>query len=154
MRTVRFGARLADLVPTPLVSGLAGRTDNLVVGPDALYFSGWVDSKGPDGVLNAIFRAPLPSGLGLGALPEFVRVSQEPGDDSVGGMTRDEANLYWGDKNLRAIERCPLSGCREPDIVAVGQEDARALKEDPASLYWSFSSASLADVAGIARLAK
>jgi hypothetical protein len=129
-------ARLADLEPTLLASGFSGRTHRLAVGPDAVYFSGRLDSKGPDGVLNAIFRVPLPNGLGLAAVPEFVRVSQDPSDDSVGAMTTDASNLYWSDIGLSTIEKCPLAACTSAQILAVGQNSASALKEDAASVYW------------------
>jgi hypothetical protein len=145
-------ARLTDLEPTLLVSGLSGRTSSLVIGPDAVYFSGILDSKGPDGVLNAIFRAPLPNGLGLAALPEFVRASKDPdGNESVGAMTTDGTNLYWSDLRLQAIERCPLAGCVAPEIVAVGQRNTGVLKADIASLYWV---PFVSGFQGIARVAK
>jgi len=144
-------ARLTDLEPTLLVSGFSGRTHRLAVGPDAVYFSGRLDSKGPDGVLNAIFRAPLPNGLGLAALPEFVRVSQDPNDDSVGGMTTDASNLYWSDIGLGAIESCPLSGCTSPQILAVGQNSPYVLKEDATSVYWIVTESGFQTIARVAK---
>jgi hypothetical protein len=118
-------ARLTDLKPALLASGLAGEYGQLVVGSDSLYFAGRFDTKTAGGTEDAIFRIPLPNGIGDGALPIFVNAS-------VNGMFIDRGYLYWLEANF--VKRCPLTSCSSPEIVL--NRGGSDLKEDTKSLYW------------------
>lgn len=128
-------AKLSNLVPLPLATGLTGRGGQIAVAGGALYFAGQYDTKGAKGTINAIFRIPLPDGIGAGALTPFAEVSQWTAP-SVNGLVADQTAAYWIDGKLGVIDRCSLSSCGSPKVVATAFQNAVRLQQDSTAIYW------------------
>ncbi|HEY5377798.1 MAG TPA: hypothetical protein VIK01_29155 [Polyangiaceae bacterium] len=119
---------------------------SLAVGPEAIYFAGQFDSKGPSGVSGAIFRGPLPNGLGAAAPPKFAEAG------AANSLMVDGSTLYWQDSAVGSIERCALStSCASSEVISVVPIDTTLVRQDATSLYLTRGSG---DNLSIQRLAK
>jgi len=123
-------ARLTDLQPTVLASGLTGERSSVAVASDAVFLAGRYLSKDATNlVVDGIFRIPLPSGLGDGPLPLYANVS------GIAEMVVVGDQLYWSNTNQGLIQRCPLAGCSSPEII--WNQSGFRFKHQGASFYWA-----------------
>jgi hypothetical protein len=140
--------RLSDGTKTTLAAGLQGDIYSFAVGGTALYFAGNQINTAP-GTGNAIYKVPLPNGLGGAAAPKFADASSIY--STVGSMTADDQYLYYSESDnsgAGSIKRCPHTGCATPETIAPGQAAyGGSLIQDSASLFWSTG-------VGVGRLAK
>jgi len=104
---------------TKLVSALSAQINYLASGGGWLYFANETSEH--------LQRIPLPYGA---AAPSNVANS------SVTGTVADQRFIYWSDCTKGVINRCPHTGCQEPEVVAVGQTCPRLAAQDADSIYW------------------
>ncbi|HWZ88908.1 MAG TPA: hypothetical protein VNW92_08660, partial [Polyangiaceae bacterium] len=137
--------RLSDGTKTTLATGLQGDIYSFAVGGTALYYAGNLYTT-DQAAARAIYKVPLPNGLGGAAAPKFADASSI--SSTVGSMTADDQYLYYSESDnsgVGSIKRCPHSGCSTPETIAPGQ--AGFLIQDSVSLIWATG-------VNIARLAK
>jgi hypothetical protein len=129
----------------PLADGLRGDISQIAVVPGAVYFSGSLIVTGT--YQQAIFKLPLPTGVGSGAPPQFVPLLPR-------GMIASDDYIYFTAKN--EVYRCPHSGCATPpEVLASGQVGPGAMAQDAVSIYWVTSGTlGTPESAAVRRLAK
>ena len=129
--------RFSDGAKATLVSGIQADLAAFAVGGTALYFAGNQVFL-PQSDQHAIFRVPLPNGLGNAAAPKFASTATPA--SAVNSMVADDDYLYFlegepsGSGNL---VRCAHSGCPSPEVIVPGQAALGELIQDDVSLYWT-----------------
>jgi hypothetical protein len=140
-----YKARLSDGTVTALATQLTGDLGALAIGGGALYFSGSVVVNSTT-YKSAVFRVPLPNGVGATLPPTFLDSS------GVNAMVADDTYVYLADYSSGSLARCPVAGCTTAEVIAPG-DGPTALAQDAVSVYWVSGGAGTA-TGKIRRMAK